>query len=111
MGWPHFRAYAKNNYDINLTPQQAQDSRRAFFDTYPRLEAWHQTVRTGVCGRGFIRDLAGQRRRLPAATSHEDTPRRAAAERQAINSPIQGFAAKINLMVLLQLAEEFPPAV
>jgi uracil-DNA glycosylase family 4 len=109
MGWKHFKRYAKDNYDIRLSSLQAQQSRSAFFQTYPRLEAWHRKVRSAIHAQGFIRDLAGQRRRLPRATDNYDTPERAEAERQAINSPIQGFAAKINFFILLQLAAEFPP--
>jgi DNA polymerase-1 len=111
MGAKHFKRYAKDNYGITLTDRQAQESRLSFFDTYPRLARWHDQVRAYVRSHGFIDDLTGQRRRLPAARDHNKPEHeRHEAERQAINSPIQGLAAKINFMVLLALVEEFDDA-
>jgi len=112
MGSKHFKRYAKDNYGITLTNRQAEESRNAFFGTYPHLARWHEQIRAYVRSHGFVRDLAGQLRRLPAARDwSKPENERHEAERQAINSPIQGFAAKINFMVLLALAEEFSPAV
>lgn len=55
-----------------------------------------------------MRSLSGRKRRLPRALDRADTPERAEALRQAINSPVQSFANELNLMVLLQMTKEFP---
>lgn len=107
MWWKKFRIYARDNYDLHITDEEAQDSRTAFFDTYP-LEDWHRKQQRFSRENGFVRTLSGRKRRLPDATGRHDTPQRAEAWRQAINSPIQGFASDLNLMVLLQMAQEFP---
>jgi DNA polymerase-1 len=52
--------------------------------------------------------LSGRKRRLPEALSGDNSPERKAAERQAINSPVQSFANDINLMAALQLRAEYP---
>ena len=54
-----------------------------------------------------MRTFTGRKRRLPDAMMYEDTPARGEAERQSINSPVQGFANEINLMAALQLWREY----
>jgi len=110
MWWKKFLQYARDNYDMILTEREAQQSRIAYFQMYP-LESWHENQRRFARKYGYVRSLAGRKRRLPVAQSTDDTPERAEALRQAINSPVQGFASDINLMVAIQLRSEFPRAV
>lgn len=106
MWWKKFKLYARDNYDIIVTDEEAQESRKSFFDLY-KLEAWHKKQKAFARRNGYVRSLAGHKRRLPKATGHEDTPERREAERQAVNSPVQGFAALLLIMSLIQLREEF----
>lgn len=108
MWWKKFIIYARDNYGVKVTAKQAQASREAFFALYKSLSDWHNRQRRFAQRNGYVRSLAGRKRRLPVAMSQDDTPARAEAQRQAINSPVQSFASDINLMVLLQLTEEFP---
>jgi len=108
MWWRKFIAYARDNYGVTVTEDQAQDSRNTFFDNYPDLPAWHGQQRSTVRAQGYVRSLSGRKRRLPQAMSRDDTPERREAERQAINSPVQSFANELNLMAALQLHREFP---
>jgi uracil-DNA glycosylase family 4 len=110
MWWKKFKTYARDNYDLHLTDAEAQQSRISFFQQYP-LEGWHNHQRQYAQQRGYVRALSGRKRRLPMACSRDDTPERAEAMRQAINSPVQGFASDINLMVLLELRHRFPRSV
>jgi uracil-DNA glycosylase family 4 len=107
MWWRKFRMYARDTYGIDITDRQAQDSRNSFFNLYASLEKWHNYQKRYAKNQGYVRSLDGQLRRLPAAQDTRDSPEQQEAFRQAINSPIQGFAAKINFMVLLQMCEEF----
>lgn len=107
MWWKKFKLYARDNYDVIVTDEQAEASRTAFFDLYSDYPKWHKRQKRFANKHGYVRSLSGRRRRLPAATSREDTPERGAAERQAINSPVQSFANDINLMALIQLRKEF----
>jgi DNA polymerase-1 len=106
MWWKKFIIYARDNYDMKISPEEAQESRKSFFDLY-RLEDWHSDQRRYARRHGFVRSLFGRKRRLPQALSYEDTPERAEALRQAINSPIQSCASDLNLAVLLQMSSEF----
>lgn len=110
MWYKKFLIYARDHYDMKLTEEEAKQSRIAYFQMYP-LEGWHQQQRRYAFKNGYVRALSGRKRRLPQAQSRDDSPERGEAWRQAINSPVQGFASDINLMVLLQLRSEFPRAV
>lgn len=108
MWWKKFKIYAFDNYGVVVTDEEAEASRTAFFDMYPGFGPWHKKQKLFARRNGYVATLTGRKRRLPAAMLPEDSPIRGAAERQAVNSPVQGFAAELNLMVALQLREEFP---
>lgn len=108
MWWKKFKIYARDKYDVHLTDEQAQDSRKNFFGTWRDLEAWHKRSKNFARRNGYVRYLSGRKRRVPAAMSAEESFEKGEAERQAVNSPVQGFANDINLMALIQLKKEFP---
>jgi DNA polymerase-1 len=107
MWWKKFKRYAYDNYGVTISDEDAEASRTFFFSTYSRLEDWHKAQKRFARRNGYVRTLSGRKRRLPDATHIEDSPARAAAERQAINSPVQSFANELNLMAALQLRKEF----
>jgi DNA polymerase I-like protein with 3'-5' exonuclease and polymerase domains len=81
MGAEGFQAYARNNYKVEMTRDQAVAYRNAFFQTYRGLAAWHRRVR-----RQHVREtrtLTARRRVLDEDVS--DTLR--------LNSPVQGTGA------------------
>lgn len=102
-----FRDYARNDYGLHLTLEQAKQSRSAYFDMYPGLEEWHEKVRRYVRRHGYVRSLSGRKRRLPAAQSMRQDGQRMAAERMAINSPVQSFGSDLNLMAALEIHSRF----
>lgn len=107
MWWKKFKLYARDNYGVEVTDQEAQDSRIAFFELYPGFPDWHDKQRRFAQVNGYVRSLSGRKRRLPAAMGNRDTPQRREAQRQAINSPVQSFANELNLMAALQMRREF----
>lgn len=107
MWWKKFKIYARDNYGVTVTDKEAQESRKTFFSLYPKLAEWHERQRRYARRNGHVRSLSGALRRLPDAMGQDDTPQRAEAQRQAINSPVQEFACMLNYMTLLQLTEEF----
>lgn len=52
---------------------------------------------------GFVETLAGRRRFLPNINANDDSEKRAQAERQAINTIIQGSAADIAKYAILRM--------
>lgn len=107
MWWKKFKIYARDNYGVDVTDEQAQASREAFFDLYGAFPKWHEKQRRFAKMHGYVKSLSGRKRRLPAAMGHRDTPEQREAQRQAINSPVQSFANELNLMAALQMREEF----
>jgi DNA polymerase I-like protein with 3'-5' exonuclease and polymerase domains len=108
MWWKKFKIYARDNYGVIVSDLEAQQSRENFFMLYPELEAWQRRQKTFARHRGYVESLSGRKRRLPYAMGkNPKDPRRMEAERQAVNSPVQGFANELNLMSALQLRKEF----
>jgi DNA polymerase I-like protein with 3'-5' exonuclease and polymerase domains len=107
MWWKKFKRYARDNYGIIVTDQEAQESRKSFFELYSGFVQWHERQRRFARNNGYVRSLAGRKRRLPKAQLRDDTPERREAERQAINSPVQSFASDLNIMSALQLHKEY----
>jgi DNA polymerase-1 len=112
MWWKKFKIYARDNYGVNVTDEEAQASRVAFFDLYGDLPEWHRRQKRYARRHGYVVSMSGRKRRLPAAKLAGDDPYtkaiRQEAERQAVNSPVQSFANEINLMAAIQLRKEFP---
>jgi uracil-DNA glycosylase family 4 len=106
MWWKKFKIYARDNYDIIVSDEDAEASREFFFDTFGDFLSWHDKQRRYVRRNGYVRTLSGRKRRLPDALL-DDKWMRQEAERQAINSPVQSFANEINLMSAIQLRREF----
>jgi hypothetical protein len=102
MWWKKFRAYAKTDYGIDFTDEEAENIRTMFFKTYPRLLTWHNTVQEYVAQTGFVRTYDGRIRHLPNVFSRDEAIAKQAM-RQAINSPVQSIASDLGLMTLGRL--------
>ncbi|HEU5086457.1 MAG TPA: DNA polymerase, partial [Roseiflexaceae bacterium] len=87
-----------------LSRSEAQQLIDGLFATYPALrDYFNQTLARGREW-GYVQTLFGRRR--PMADLKASGPRRAAAEREAINAPIQGTAADIMKMAMIQVDQQ-----
>ena len=88
----------------DLTPEQGQRFIKVFFEQYPGIQDYVdntiQTCRTN----GYVQTALGRRRYLPNITARNIHMRRA-AERAAINMPIQGTAADIIKIAMIRIME------
>lgn len=107
MGAAKFRNYAKVKYGVDLTEEEAYEFRERFFELYPLLPEWHERQRRFVATHGYVRTPIGRKRRLPEIMSN-DKGLRSGAERQAINSPVQGAASDLNLFAAIRISQTFP---
>jgi DNA polymerase-1 len=80
--------------DIGVTPQAAQEIIDAYFAGFPRVRAYIDRTLEEGRSTGVVKTMFGRRRLMPELTSR-DFQRRSAAEREAVNMPIQGTAADI----------------
>ena len=106
MGWRKFIETAFNNYGAVFNEQEAQAYRRAYFELFPDLPRWHERQRRLVRTYGRVQSPLGRVRHLPDIYSPEKGVQ-AEAERQAINSPVQGFASDMALLSMTLINEEF----
>jgi len=72
----------------------AQEYVDLYFERYPGVRAFMDRIREQAREQGFVETLLGRRLYLPEIASRNGQ-RRAAAERTAINAPMQGTAADI----------------
>jgi DNA polymerase-1 len=96
--------------DINVTPQAAQEFIDKYFAGFPRVRAFIDRTLDEARRTGVVRTLYGRRRLVPELNSR-DFQRRSAAEREAVNMPIQGTAADImkRAMLLVHAALALDP--
>lgn len=105
MGWAKLVIYARDNYGVEMTDRQAQDFRKRYFENFAALPVWHERQRRCVRAFGQVVSLSGRVRRLPGIHSN-DKMVRAEAERQGINSPVQGFGSgDLKAMAMVEVAE------
>lgn len=111
MGWRKFKIYARDNYGVDLTDKEAEEWRGRFFQAYHSLPKWHSKQRRIVQSRGQVRSPIGRIRRLPDIYS-TDKSKKAEAERQSINSPVQGFGSDLTILGMSEImgnAEYYDP--
>lgn len=82
----------------------ARDAAKAYIDRYftryPGVARYMETIRAQAGDRGFVETVFGRRIWLPDLRGAKG-PRRAAAERAAINAPVQGTAADLIKMAMV----------
>ena len=108
MSAAKFTTYARDNYGVTMSDSESVAFRKRFFDTYSALPLWHERQRRVVRAFGQVSSLSGRIRHLPGINSSEKGVR-AEAERQAINSPVQGFGSgDLKAMAMVQIHGELP---
>ncbi|MFT3929065.1 MAG: DNA polymerase I [Spongiibacteraceae bacterium] len=81
---------------------EAQQYVDLYFARYPGVKEFMDRTRTQAAERGYVETLFGRRLYLPEITS-TNAQRRQAAERAAINAPMQGTAADIIKRAMISL--------
>ena len=79
---------------LGIGRKEAQDYIDKYFQRYPGVHEYMETIREQAAKQGYVETLFGRRLHLPEINSR-NVPRRQAAERTAINAPMQGTAADI----------------
>ncbi|WP_423896093.1 DNA polymerase I [Candidatus Pelagadaptatus aseana] len=87
---------------LNVGRYQAQDYIDLYFARYPGVQAYMDNTRTAAAEQGYVETLKGRRLYLPEINSRNGM-RRQAAERTAINAPMQGTAADIIKLAMINV--------
>lgn len=87
---------------LRLPRNEAQAYIDRYFERYPGVRAYMEDTRQRAAEHGYVETLFGRRLYLPEikAQNHQ---RRQAAERTAINAPMQGTAADIIKRAMIQV--------
>ena len=84
---------------------EAEEFIKNYFEAYPSVAEWRDEVVDEARARGYAETLTGRRRYIPDLRA-SNRNQRMAAERMAINMPIQGTAADIIKIAMNQIDEE-----
>jgi uracil-DNA glycosylase family 4 len=106
MGWRKFIQTAFENYGSEFTEEEAMAARDTYFRLFPKLLPWHARQRRLVNEYGRVQSPLGRTRHLPDIYS-PDKGVRMEAERQAINSPVQGFASDLAVISMIEINRKF----
>jgi DNA polymerase-1 len=97
---------------LGIERSAAQQYVDLYFHRYPGVKAFMDSIREDAAEKGYVETVFGRRLYLPDINARNQ-PRRAAAERTAINAPMQGTASDIIKRAMLRvdrwIREESPP--
>ena len=87
---------------LKVPRKEAADLIEAYFKLYPRVKDFMQTAIDAARAKGYAETVLGRRRTLRDISSRNATARQA-AERDAINTPIQGSAADLIKLAMVNV--------
>ncbi|MGD8340786.1 MAG: DNA polymerase I [Gammaproteobacteria bacterium] len=90
---------------LGISRHEAQDYVDLYFERYPGVKDYMDRTRELARDQGFVSTVFGRRLYLPDINAR-NAPRRQYAERSAINAPMQGTAADIIKIAMLEVARE-----
>ncbi len=85
---------------LDMGRNEAQDYMNVYFERYPGVLEYMESTRNTASEKGYVETLFGRRLYLPDIKSRNGL-RRKAAERAAINAPMQGTAADIIKLAMI----------
>jgi DNA polymerase-1 len=86
-----------------LTLAESEDFVSAYFKRFPGVKRYLDGIRKTAAEQGYVETLMGRRRYFPGLVNPSNQQVRMREEREAINAPIQGTAADIMKMAMLQV--------
>lgn len=99
-------AYGLSAYGLSqqlkITPEEARVQMHAYFERFGGIRDYLDTVVDDARQTGYTQTTMGRRRYLPDLTS-DNKQRRDMAERMALNAPIQGSAADVIKVAMLDV--------
>ncbi|MCJ7703324.1 MAG: DNA polymerase I, partial [Anaerolineales bacterium] len=89
----------------DLTLAESEDFVAAYFKEFPGVKRYLDGIRKKAAEQGYVETLLGRRRYFPGLVNPTNQQTRMREEREAINAPIQGSAADIMKVAMLQVPE------
>ena len=92
--------------NLNIPRKEAQELIENYFKEYSAIKNYMDDTKAFARDNGFVKTLLGRKRWLRDINSNNATVR-SFAERNAINAPIQGSAADMIKLAMINIAAEF----
>ena len=93
----------------NLSRSEAKELIDTYYETYPKLKAYMSSQVDFARENGYVETVLNRRRYLKDINSRNAVVR-GAAERNAVNAPIQGSAADIIKLAMINIHKKFEVA-
>ncbi len=90
----------------NLSRSEAKDLINAYYETYPKLKNFIAQQVDFARDNGYVETILGRKRYLKDINSRNAIVR-GAAERNAVNAPIQGSAADVIKLAMINIQKRF----
>jgi DNA polymerase-1 len=88
--------------DLQISREQAQQYMDDYFGRMPEVSTWIEATKERCRQQGFVETLFGRRRLIPEIYA-KDFQERMAAEREAVNSVVQGTAADLVKIAMIRV--------
>ncbi len=90
---------------LEISRKEASEIIRQYYEEFPGIRKYMERIIRFAREHGYVETLLGRRRYLRDIHSRNDTVRKA-AERNAINSPIQGSAADLIKLAMIEIDDQ-----
>jgi len=101
--------YGMSDYGLeqatNLNREEAAQFISLYFEKYPKVKEYIEATKEQARKLGYVQTVMGRRRSIPEINSSNRQVREA-AERMAINAPVQGTSADIIKVAMINLHRE-----
>lgn len=94
---------------LDISRSEAKQLIDDYFESYPAIKSYTENVIQSARENGYVETLLGRRRYLSDINSHNSVVR-GYAERNAVNAPIQGTAADIIKIAMINIFRKFNEA-
>lgn len=88
--------------DLSISVKEAKSYIAKYFETYPKVKEFVESLVAGAKKEGFVTTMFGRRRPVPELSSG-NFMQRSFGERVAMNAPIQGTAADIMKIAMIRV--------
>lgn len=102
-----FQTYAATAYDVAMTLDEAQAVHSAFFEMWDGMLQWHERAKQRAYARGYVTSPIGRTQWLSDLYSKSGF-KASHAERNALNSPVQGFGSDLMQMAAASIMGTLP---
>ncbi len=103
--------YGQSRYGLasalGISPLEAQDFIDRYFKTYPGIKEYMDNTVKFAYSHGYVETLYGRKRYLSSGLLSTNSKIQEAAQRAAINAPIQGTAADVMKLAMVRLQDDF----